>query len=128
VSDPVTVNIEAAAVDAVIRDSIMEIGPKAAAVALQGMYPTLMKIPGVSWAFSAIASFVAGQIYAQIAIPVIKSIIDGQTTKEAENLKAAAEGIKAANATGDSNAINNSRKNFSTAFSSLVHYDGSASP
>jgi len=87
-------------------------------------YPPLA-MPGLKQLIQFIISFFAEYVIKGVAEVVTFTVIDFQISKEESNFNDALAALKAAQASGDSNALSKAQADFLAASAAMVNYDGS---
>ena len=90
-------------------------------------------LPWTNWpVIGPVINFLIGQIsskiYQYLSLCVSFTIIDAQSSGEVSDFNKALAALKAAQASGDSNAIQTALTNFQSAVSSLTVWDGANRP
>ena len=125
-SEPATENGAAAAVNRILRGAV-DLGTRAASVAAKTAVPVL-RLPILSQLTDLVVDRVGDFIYKFFAEHATFIVIDLQTIKEKNDYLASVDRLKAAQATGDTHAIDEARKKFKDDLARLIHWDGHASP
>lgn len=108
-------------------DGVFGVAVKAAEAAIVAEVPVLGN-PVLEKIDNAIIEFVANKIYQQFALFVTFEIIDFQVGGEITDQKKALIALKAAQKSGDANALAKALSDFDKATVALTHMDGAANP
>jgi hypothetical protein len=125
-TEPIPTNQTATVVNKVI-DGIFNTAVTLGENALYAEAPWL-KLPIINQIFTFIVKSLVGKIYAYFALGVTFAIIDVQASSEVSDYQKALAALKAAQASGDLNALNDALSKFNAAASAVTHWDGGANP
>jgi hypothetical protein len=122
--NPSTTNSSAEVVDSAISDAL-NAAQSVAETAIIADFPFL-GLPVVKTLFEIIFSYIVGKLTNALQTAGTFAVIDTQVASEEKALAVNTAAIRAAEATGDPNAIAQARANEDAAAANLLHDDGSA--
>jgi hypothetical protein len=123
-STPTTTNGAVQSVDDIIQSAIFDVALKALETYLYAQMPWLA-YPIIKQVFGALLNWIAGYIYNYLTQVANFTVIDLQTDQEKASYDAAVTQLQAAQSSGDPNAIQQAKNQFTSTLGNLIHFDGS---
>jgi hypothetical protein len=108
--------------DQLAQDLVYNAAVKAVTVEATAAAPWL-GLPVVSTIFQYVLNWIAGKIYTVLSEWVEFKVIQLKTDAEKQAYDAAVAQLQAAQTSGDPNALEQAKTDFSDAFSKLIHFD-----
>lgn len=119
-------NKPAETADEVIHFAVFSLAAKAAVDAIVAESPSLAA-PVLKALITKLVNWLGGYIYKALARMVTFTIINLQTDEQKSAYLKAEGALRAAQLSGDPNAVLSAKKDFESALKAIVHIDGSAS-
>lgn len=116
-------NAKADQVDAVIHTVVMQVALSAALTAAESAQPWL-NTPVVRQVFEWLVTDGFSFIDKYIEQAAAFAVMDAQTSAEAQDYQTSVKNLKAAQASGNQDAIEKAKQDFRSTLSKLIHYDG----
>lgn len=124
---PTTVNGPAETANKIIHAAIFDVALEGAEKGMIANLPFL-GFPFINTIFKAVFTWIANYIYSYLSRLATFSVIDIQIGTEKTAYTTAEKDLRAAELSGDKNALTQATVEFRAALGPLIHYDGSASP
>lgn len=122
---PQSTNQTATVVNEALHFAIDDVAVKLVDTAIIAELPFLAN-PITAEILDIATGYIANKIYEVLAALGTFTVIDIQTHAEIGSAVAAADEMRAAHKSGDTNAISEAKKKFHDAMGALIHYDGPA--
>jgi hypothetical protein len=123
-STPTKTNGTVSAVDSIIQSAIFDVALSALKTYLYAQMPWL-SYPIIKQVFGSFLNWIAGYIYTYLTQVANFTVIDLQTDQEKSSYAAAVTQLQAAQSSGDPNAIQKAKDQFTITLGNLIHFDGS---